>query len=218
MIRKIALFANGDVGLSIAKYLINQPDEVAVLFLAGQYQEMDKEILDVFAELPKLQVIFGDFRQDLIGNLKLLNDQSFNTIITVYWPYIIPKEVLDLAELSVNFHPALLPRNRGWYPHVHNLIDGSPAGVTLHKLTTNADEGDIWAQKVVEVEPWDCAGDLYKKLQHEITKLFIETWPQIKYSAIEAQPQDNSGASYHSKKKSNLWIESSSIGITQAQK
>lgn len=201
MSRKIALFSSGNVGVSVAKYLLSQGDEVVALFLAGQYPSLDKEILDVFEETHIAYVATGDARENLEHTVDKLRELGVNTILTVYWPFILPIELLEIAEISVNFHPALLPLNRGWYPHVHNIIDGSPAGITLHKLSSGADEGDIWVQKEVESHPWDLASDLYERLQSEITKLFIEYWPQIKSGQMIAEKQRNDIKSYHSKKE-----------------
>jgi methionyl-tRNA formyltransferase len=199
MRRKIALFASGEAGLTIAKFLADSEDDISILYLSEQYPIIDQQILDSVAGNPNLRVVRGDLRENLPGNMQNMIDAGVDTIITVYWPFILPNEVLKVASVSVNFHPALLPLNRGWYPHVHNLIDGTPAGVTLHKLAPGADEGDIWVQKTVEVNPWDCADDLYKKLQNEITNLFIENWILIKNNEIVARPQEKSIESYHAK-------------------
>ncbi len=201
MNRKIALFASGDVGVSVAKYLLSKGDDVVALFLAGQYPKLDQEILDQFSQSQVMYVGTGDSRGNLQETQERLRELEVDTILTVYWPFILPSEVFETAEISVNFHPALLPLNRGWYPHVHNIIDGSPAGVTLHKLSSGADEGDIWVQKEVELHPWDLASDIHKRLQGEITKLFIENWPQIKDNRIQAKPQRTDIKSYHSKKE-----------------
>ena len=99
----------------------------------------------------------------------------------------------------MNFHPALLPVNRGWYPHVHSLLDGSPAGVTLHQITEGADQGDIWVQKEVAIENKDTSKDLYLKLQKEIVDLFMDSWEDIATGRMNPTKQIESNAIYHSK-------------------
>jgi methionyl-tRNA formyltransferase len=201
MPRKIALFANGNVGLAVAKYLASSGDEVKILYLSNQYPESDHKIRVALSGIKDLKIARGDIRLDLASNLELIKETKVDALITVYWPFILPNQVLDLIELTLNFHPALLPTNRGWYPHVHNILNGSLAGVTLHKLSERADEGDVWAQKEVTTYPWDCAGDLYNRLQEEITELFIEKWPSISNNLIAAIPQGVENQSYHSKKE-----------------
>ena len=41
----------------------------------------------------------------------------------------------------INVHPALLPVNRGWYTHVHSILDGTPTGVTLHAVSAATGDG-----------------------------------------------------------------------------
>ena len=198
--RRVALFANGKVGIDIAHYL-RREDEVILLFVSGQYPEIDAEILAVFGGQESLRTYTGDLRSELNSFIQLIQDLEIDTIITVYWPFLVPIEVIRLCDLTVNFHPALLPLNRGWYPHVHNILDGSPAGVTLHELTENADEGRIWAQERVEVYAWDCAGDLYSRLQKKITELFLENWVLIKSRQLKPRQQLTENSSYHSKRE-----------------
>jgi len=67
-------------------------------------------------------------------------------MITVYWPWLIKKNYLNTCKNSINFHPAYLPKNRGWYPHVNNILDNSVPGVTLHKIDEGIDTGPIWCK------------------------------------------------------------------------
>jgi methionyl-tRNA formyltransferase len=119
-------------------------------------------------------------------------------IVTVYWAHLISTEVIAAARRgTVNFHPALLPVNRGWYPHVHSIVDGSPTGVTLHAVDAGADTGPIWAQREVPLTPYDTAGTIYARLGDEIVALFRETWPAIVAGELEPVPQDDARAVYH---------------------
>ena len=200
MPRRIALFANGKAGVEISEYLSRTEDEILILFLSGLYPETDSQIEANLPRVEAQQIFSGDLRLDKEKFLTIFNQLKIDTIITVYWPFLIPNELYNHDSLTVNFHPALLPQNRGWYPHVHNILDGSTAGVTLHKLSEAADEGDIWVQKEVEVMPWDLASDLYKRLQEEIVMLFKQNWEKISTGKIDAFPQSSSNASYHRKR------------------
>ena len=116
--------------------------------------------------------------------LKELKRHNADTVICVYWPWILPKDVYTDCDVTINFHPALLPANKGWYPHVHNLINGDQAGVTLHQLAEKADTGAIWAQRSVDILATDTAYELYMRLQDEIVNLFIKKWPDIREKKI----------------------------------
>lgn len=121
-------------------------------------------------------------------------------VVTVYWAYLVSTDVIAAARRgTVNFHPALLPINRGWYPHVHSILDGSPTGVTLHAVDATADTGPIWAQRKVPLTRYDTAGTIYERLQTEIVSLFREVWPAIVAGDLLPVPQDDRGAVYHEK-------------------
>jgi len=126
-----------------------------------------------------------------VAELRLL---GVGWLVAVYWPKVLPSELLRIARKgTINFHPSLLPINRGWHPYVHNILDGSPAGVTLHEMTNNADAGRIWAQRRVEVSPYDTSYALDLRLQREIVDLFRETWPDIVAENIKPTPQQGEG-------------------------
>ena len=201
MRRKIALFASGTAGLSVARLLQeNIEDEVSMLVLADQNQSLDAQIEAVFSVGAKPIIFRGDLRSDPTAVIEMISNSDIDSLITVYWPFILPESVFRNLEITVNFHPALLPINRGWYPHVHNILNGTAAGVTLHELSREADTGAIWAQKNVEIFSWDTAGDLHARLQQEIIKLFEAEWPKIRTKEIIPTVQSEDLATYNSKK------------------
>ena len=134
-------------------------------------------------------------------HISWLKGQNIDFAITVYWPWLISKEYLEVINDSINFHPALLPINRGWYPHVHSIIDGSPAGVTLHKISEGADQGDIWVQKEIILPFYKNVKEIYLMLQNEIINLFKDNWDLISNGSIKTFSQKESNSSYHSKKE-----------------
>ena len=51
--------------------------------------------------------------------------------LSVLFGYILRPECLDLFPAGVvNLHPAYLPFNRGVYPNVWSIVEGTPSGVT----------------------------------------------------------------------------------------
>lgn len=196
----IALFANHFPGLKIAEYLRKCApyDEVRALYLTGENAENDENIIKVLG-ISRDRVFLGANILKDEEHLSWLRKQELDTIICVYWPWLLKENVFTLASKTVNFHPALLPINRGWFPHVHSIIDGSKTGVTLHKIDVGADTGDIWAQKEIPLLSTDTAKDIYDRLQYEIVKLFEDKWEDIKFDKISPTPQNTDQAIYHSK-------------------
>jgi methionyl-tRNA formyltransferase len=199
---RIALFANHTPGLEVATYLAKslKNDVVCALYVAGENPDNDKLIIDSL-NIEKKNVFIGNDEIRQPKHIKWFKNQKIDMIICVYWPWLLSNEIFTLAGKTINFHPALLPVNRGWFPHVHSLIDGSKTGVTLHEIGEKADAGAIWAQKEVKVRPTDTAKEIYDRLQREIVDLFINKWHDIKNNQIDAMPQDESNATYHAKKE-----------------
>lgn len=206
---KIALFATGNPGLAVSDFISQSGDRVELLFLAGQNVEADSEIERALRNSP-LTVRGEDCRDENLLS-QLFSDYKVEAIVSVYWPWIIPQIVADSVKLTVNFHPSLLPYGRGWYPHVHNIIEGTKAGVTLHEISTPVDSGRIWAQREVEVSVTDIASDLHARLQKEIVEMFIENWQVIKDGGLT--PTVQSGSSVYFPK--NAFDESDELKLDQ---
>ena len=117
----------------------------------------------------------------------------------------ITRVFFQLAKQTINFHPSLLPMNRGWYPHVHNIIRNTRSGVTLHQISKKADEGKIWCQKEVKVNCTDTAKNLYDRLLIHIESLFKSNWNKIKNNKLKAFEQDHSKAIYYNKKDAQAY-------------
>lgn len=113
-------------------------------------------------------------------------------IIVAYYPRILKKEEFESVP-TINFHPGLLPYNRGMYPHIWPIFDGSPCGVTIHYVNEGIDTGDIIAQREVTVSPTDIASDVERKTQEAIFNLFCEVWPKIKAGNAPRLPQPEEG-------------------------
>lgn len=185
----IVVFAGGRVGLDALRCL--RGERVLRAYVSGE--EYAREAGRAGGLEPGQVWCGGVSAEDLRG-------MDIDWMITAYWPRLLKPEIFGLAKNGcVNFHPALLPVNRGWYPHVHSIMDGTPTGVTLHLIDEGADTGPVLAQKKVELLPTDTAGDIYGRLQDEMVRLFEQKWPGIRDGQIRAAPQDEARAVYHKK-------------------
>lgn len=117
----------------------------------------------------------------LLSQGETIVDKNPELLIICYYGRILSDEELREAPMgTINFHPGLLPLNRGMHPQIWPLVDGSPAGVTLHWVTKEIDCGPIIAQKKFKVEPTDIVSDMDRKSQDTIFRLFKKMWPKIK--------------------------------------
>jgi len=199
IIRRVVLMANDWPGLKVARYLVSQKDEIVRLYLhAENIRKLGPEIVEA-SNCDKDKIFEAKEVKDE-KHVKGLKELKADYIITVYWSHLLKKDVIECAvEGTVNFHPALLPINRGWYPNVHSILDGSPIGVTLHTIDESADTGLVWAQKEMALTEYDTAFTIHQRCQRQMVELFKEVWPKIKAGEIQPVPQDNSKAVYHEK-------------------
>ena len=193
---KIILFANGPAGLEVARFLSTSNDDIYRIYYVDD--ETYKHDLLGIQNIDKSTLFsWQDFKEP--DHLRLLLNEPSDFMITVYWPYLLRGEELYIAKDSVNFHPAFLPVNRGWYPHVHSILDGSATGVTLHRISQGADTGDIWVQEKVDLLSTDIASDIYLRLQEHIIDLFKKNWQEIHTGVIIPFPQNEKHAIYRKK-------------------
>ena len=86
-------------------------------------------------------------------------------IIVGGWQQLLSKEILDIPRLgTIGFHSSLLPAYRGRAPVNWAILLGEKkTGITMFYLTPNADDGDIIAQKEIEILFNDDCNTIYQK-------------------------------------------------------
>jgi methionyl-tRNA formyltransferase len=119
-------------------------------------------------------------------------------IVSCGYRHIVPEEILAVpTEGCLNLHPSLLPFNRGANPNVWSIVDGTPAGVTLHYMDAGVDTGNIIAQQAVETQFSDTGKTLQSRLEDAQVELFRSVWLQVVAGEIESETQDKNAGTYH---------------------
>jgi methionyl-tRNA formyltransferase len=120
-----------------------------------------------------------------------------DTGLSVLFGYKLKPEIFSIFPKGCfNLHPALLPYGRGADPNAWALIDGEPAGTTLHWIDNGIDTGDIVAQQRVDVAPTDTGRTLHRRLEDASIKLLIDTWPSIAEGRAPRRPQSGAGSTH----------------------
>lgn len=119
-------------------------------------------------------------------------------IITAAYGQILPKSVLDMPALGcLNVHGSLLPAYRGGAPIQRSIINGeSVTGITLMYMAEGLDTGDMIAKAEVPIQDDDTAGTLFEKLSTVGAELLLRELPRLLQGKVEAEPQDESKATY----------------------
>lgn len=194
---RILFLGNNWLALQVLKWLRDQHEEIVGLVLhpAG-HRKFGNEILDV-ASLNSSQVFDGSQlnQEVVIDSIRELRPEIG---LSVKFGYILRRRFLDILPLGcLNVHPSFLPYNRGAFPNVWSIVEGTPAGATIHFIDDGVDTGDIVAQRQVSVEPIDTGESLYRKLERTALDLFKETWLDIRGGRITRLPQNQRQGTCH---------------------
>jgi methionyl-tRNA formyltransferase len=119
-------------------------------------------------------------------------------IVVAAFGQFLQAPVLELPPHgSLNVHPSLLPRYRGAAPVSAAILAGEPVtGVTVMLMDEGMDTGPILAQTECLLGPDDTTASLTAMLAETGAQLLIETLPGWLAGEVEAQPQDDSLATY----------------------
>lgn len=133
--------------------------------------------------------------------LRLIKDIQPNLNVIVAYGQIIPASITNAPQFnSINLHFSLLPRYRGASPVQWSLLNGDrETGVTIFELNEKMDEGNILAQKTIEIYPSDDTPSLESRLAYEGAELLSETIKKI--AEIRPQKQNSALATYAPKIK-----------------
>jgi methionyl-tRNA formyltransferase len=111
---------------------------------------------------------------------------------------MIPQEILHMASnYTVGFHPTALPKYRGRAAIPWQIILGVKASkVSLFKLDSGMDSGDIISQFPYQIESSDYALDVYKKICEAMVNALNESLPKMYNETLELKSQNHDDASY----------------------
>lgn len=130
--------------------------------------------------------------------LSVVEDVRPDYVVSCGYQHVVPEEILEVPSGGcLNLHPAYLPFNRGANPNVWSLVEGTPAGVTLHYMDADLDTGAIVSQREVDARFSDTGRDLHERLEDAQVELFERTWPKIEAGEASVSEQDGDAGTYH---------------------
>ena len=196
---RILLFLNNWGAWQIAKWLRQRREDIVGLVLQPpDDRRFADEILSAL-DFPADKIWTANQLRDP-ETLAKLRELRPDIGISAFFGCILKPELIQLFPKGcINLHAALLPYNRGWHTNVWPIIEGSPAGVTIHYIDPGVDTGDIIAQRRIPIEPTDTGGSLHEKTIRAEVELFKETWPLICEGKNSRTPQDHSKTTGHRK-------------------
>src|SRR5262245_46011886 len=120
--------------------------------------------------------------------------QGFQPELLVVAAYgqILSRDVLSAAPLGgINVHASLLPKYRGAAPVAWAIYHGETrTGISIIRMSTALDAGDILAQETIDILPDETAGELEARLAPLGARLALETIAKLKQGPISGTKQD----------------------------
>ena len=116
-----------------------------------------------------------DYHKDSINNyIKEVNNFNPDYLISVYYRFIIKKEVLEIVNYkAMNLHPSLLPAYRGTKSSVWALLNNEEkTGISFHYINEKIDDGNILLQRNININNNDTAYSLY----HKLISVFVQNF------------------------------------------
>ena len=135
-----------------------------------------------------------------------IQSNNVEYIVSFGYRYIITPETLEAVRgLAINLHISYLPYNKGAHPNLWSNADGTPSGVTIHKIDNGLDTGNILFQKEVPInQSVHTFSSSYKILVGEIERLFDLNWCYLRTGECSGWRQQGQGTLHHAKEADAL--------------
>lgn len=140
--------------------VLTQPDRPA-----GRGRKLKSSAVKTFAEAHNIPVCQPETLKTLTI-VELLRNLKPDLMVVLAYGLIVPKTVLEIPTLGcINVHLSLLPRWRGAAPIQRAILAGDKTtGVTLMKMDTGIDTGDILKQAELPIHDHDTSATLHQRL------------------------------------------------------
>jgi methionyl-tRNA formyltransferase len=127
-----------------------------------------------------------------------IRDLSPDLIVVVAYGQILPQALLDVPRFGcLNVHTSILPKYRGAAPIQWAIVDGeSETGVTIMKMDSGLDTGDIVSEAHTPIENTDNAQTLHDRLAGIGADQLIKTIPGFVEGSIRPIKQPAEGVTY----------------------
>jgi len=189
-----SLTALVDAGI-VPVAILTQPDRPA-----GRGKRLTASPVKQYAEELGIPVLQPATLRDeaIVAELSALQP---DVVIVAAYGLILPQDVLDIPRHGcLNVHASALPRWRGAAPIQAAILAGdSTTGVSLMQMTAGLDCGPVYEIRAIGIGAGETAGELHDRLAALGGELLVARLGDILAGRIEAQPQDESGASYAGK-------------------
>ena len=202
---KVVLVGYGQMLYSLIEGIEKSNHEILGVFRTDRrnYSSFELFFKDIFNPSKDFTIIKSKKLYDIKGNSvngeKFQNEiQKLNPdlIIVGSWGEKFKSDILNLVT-CVNFHPALLPKNRGANPYFWTIyLNQKVTGLTIHFMNEKFDRGDIISQEAITIDENETGESLKDKtcaLARVMVSEFLDSFDKKQIQPIK---QNEEFASY----------------------
>jgi methionyl-tRNA formyltransferase len=204
---RLLICADGQVGAGALEHLaLTHPEDVGAVVVVG-----DGRSLEIARSYGFPVVVWTN--QDQVAT-ELSAMPGFDLGVLAWWPHIIREPLISIPKQGfINFHPSLLPFNRGKHYNFWAIVDGNPFGVSIHRVEAGIDSGAILFQREIPYTWADTGESLFLKAQQAMLDLWRDSYPDLRSHRYTARPQDLHQGSFHLARE----LEPASLILLDAQ-
>ncbi len=171
--------------------LITQPDR-AVGAERGSTRQTGKGMKNIALE--RGVSVFQPESINTLEGVAGLKAMQPDLLVVAAYGQILAREVLEAAPRGgINVHASLLPKYRGAAPIQWAIWRGEKqTGVTIIRMTTGLDAGEILAQDTVDIQPDETAGELEARLAPRGADLALDIIDRLAIGPVQGRQQDKS--------------------------
>ena len=197
--KNIVIFGCQQIAVDVIQHILNKKKYNISLVVTYEL-EMDKvykyKSVKSICEKNNIEFISSkELDDNLINKIKKI---SPHVILSIYYRKILPKRIFDIPICgSYNIHPGKLPYYRGPIPTMWAIQNGEKEfGVTLHKIDSGIDTGDIVDQKVYPIKSNDTGYIVYARAMKFGAQIIIKNLERIINKTIKLKKQKGKGSYY----------------------
>lgn len=177
-----------DVFLDVFEYLCRTQRVQALYTYRKEEDYFTERNIIRLAKVLHIPVRYADMTGE--ETVRWFEERGCELFVTAEYDRRLPVPEGLLQFRGINFHSSLLPEGRSYYPVEITMAKGCTyGGVTVHKLASRLDSGDILMQKRFPVGAMDSI-DLYLKCGQAALEMAEELLPSFERYWTEAKKQE----------------------------
>lgn len=200
---KICIAGKNNIAINVAEYVLENFQDVELIGVFNQTDSGENSFQRSFKQ-------FCGINNIKKSTLEEIYQESNIIFLSLEFDKIIKPSLFKSNQLY-NIHFSYLPEYKGMYTSALPLLYGEEyTGVTLHKIDSGIDTGEIISQTKILLDDDITCEQLYLKYIEEGAKLVIESLQNMINKTIKSKAQKSNKSTYFSKKTidySNIQID-----------